>query len=639
MKKKILIITTVLTLAIFFNAFLNVENADNKTFNISLDSKPITLENPIITQNGTIMLPLKDTLNYFGAHLDYYEDQKKINYYYNNSFACLYIDKNNAFINGNKIELKEPVSLINSTSYVPLKFFCDFLNLEYSQNNDNLALKTRYNKTCVLLNSKLYTEHKFNDYNLSLAIPESWKLLKSGYYGVENPYEKYGFKIKITDTNQKIQPEYYLDNIIRNAKPKSNFDMVDIKKSEIKTANHTFYTLYYTIEKNEAQARVDKNSKEDKFSSKTKNDKDNTDVQNDKDNKNEKTDQVKKEVLIAKHHSYYVCQVANKVYEFHFNHSKKNLNCSITGEFETLLQSLKVKPYDMSPVYEHYIEYPRFSELGINLISKIHSSMEIYNKFNFAGSITYQSENEIYCRVSRDKEAKTTLVPIKEDGSFDAIIYVPFGIGKHNIELYEKDINNNETILLRFNIVNLSPKKIYYLIPGDFIKPYAENIKSDLETILISKLARDKFVNEYQYASAIFKYIAEKIVYDQNQFYMQDNILSADQIDLSQKISSTNTNIYLASLMRSAGIQCRIIEGINQKGKHIFLECKINGAWKVFDISSEIEYKNTDNSNRKYNELIQINKNIMPIDVFKKFYYVDSSIYKQFFTEINYLDY
>ncbi len=631
MKKKVLITTTVLILTIFFSAFLNVDNADNKTYNISLDSKAITLENQIIIQNGTIMLPLKDTLNLFGAYFNYYENQKKINSYYNNSFASLCIDKKEAFINGNKMTLTEPISVINDKSYAPLKFFCDFLNLESKQNYDTIELTTRYNKTCVILNSKLYTERKFDDYDLSIAIPESWKLLKSGYYGIDNPYEKYGFKIKIIDTNQKIQPEYYLENIIRNAKPKSNFSMVDIEKSEIKTSNHTFYTLYYTIEENKEQESDDKKNK-------------NLEEENVKEKESEKNDQkskkkkAKKEV-ITKHHAYYVCQDDNKIYEFHFNHSKKTLRHSVVNDFENALHSLKIKPYDMSPVYEHYIEYPRFTELDIDLISKIHSSMEIYDKFNFAGKLNYLPANKLYSRVIRNQHEKVSLIPISEDWSFDSLIYAPFGIGKHNVEIFEKDLNGNELVLIRFNIVNLSPKKIYYLIPGEYIKPDAENIKNDMISITDSQFLNDKFVTEYQRALSIFKFTAKNIIFDESVFFEENNLLSADKIKLNEKISMINTNIYLASLMRNAGIPCRILEGNNQKGKHIFLECKINGTWKVFDISSEVEYRNTDNSHRKYNEVIQINKNIKPIDVFTKFYYVDSNIYKQFFTEIIYLDY
>ncbi len=633
MKKKALISTCFAICFIFFSAFYNIENADDKVYKLVLDSKEINLKNPIVLQNSTIMLPVKDCLDLFDAHFDYYESNKKISSYYDNSFANLYIDKNKIFINGNELELNEPITTINSNAYAPVKFFCDFLNLEYQLNDKNIELSSRFDTNYVYLNSQANTEHKFEKYKLKLALPFGWQAIGDNYFGIENPYEKYGFKIKTTEAYPDFKPEYYFNGIIQSVGSSAKDNVKNIKESDIKTENHTFYVLHYTIEKKEEQEKIAEERKsENNAPTEAGNETNEKRTNEGKEKKTEKPAQ-------STHYSHYLCVEEGIIYEFIFDHSKNNSEHPVQKDFESSLRSLKVKPYDISPVYEHYLEYPRFSELEIELQSKIHSTMEIYSNFNFAGSIKNMGKGKIYSKVTREKNEKISEIEIDENGNFDALIFAPFGIGSHNIHIYEIDENNNEISLMRFNIVNLSAKDISYTIPDKYIKPNAENIKDDLQKIM-EENNNKKFLNEYKLSLAIFMYVADNFVYD-NELFMQKDAekIPADKLNLSEKMTCINANIYLASIMRSADIPCRIIEGKNNLGRHIYMECKINGMWRVYDISSEIFSRHNKVDNAKKSEYTQINKNLKPIDILNTFYYVESGVYKQFFSDFNYFKY
>lgn len=628
MKRKLLITLFLTILLLFLDAFGTADLADDKKFTIFLNSKPLVLNDPVLVKNGTIMLPVKNILDVMHAHTDYYEHQKKLNCYYNNSFAKLFIDRNFIYINGNKHTFREPVTLIDGKTYAPLKFHCDFLHLDERVQENKIELTSRFDTEYVYLNAKLNREYKFEELGLSIALPEGWSYLKDSYFGIDNPYEKYGFKIKITNDDSPIDPDSYLENLLRSEHPSNEFNVINTSKSKLVTDNRNFYVQYYSIEKIQKQESDDWKGSEAKSKESGARPEDGL-----KDRAHER------EEPELKHHAHYLCVENGKRYEFHFAHSKNTLKHQVLQDFEHSLSSLKLPPYDVSTVYEHYIEYPRLSELGFLIKSKLHSSMEIHDKFRFAGTTEDPERKNLYVLVNRNKQKKLSVIRVDESGKFESLIYAPFGIGKHNVKLFRLDENAREEILLQFNIVNLSAKNIYYLVPGEFVRPDASNVKQDLEQILKERDANDSYMNDYQVALKIFEATARKVAYHPSTYFAESEPKSADTLDIRQGVSSVNANIYLCSLMRSAEIPCRLIQGENIHGKHLYTECMISGSWRVFDLDSQVLKKEQGDAYKPVNPNVKITKTSKPIEVLDRFYYIDSAVYQEFFDRINYLDY
>lgn len=197
-------------------------------------------------------------------------------------------------------------------------------------------------------------------------------------------------------------------------------------------------------------------------------------------------------------------------------------------------------------------------------------------------------------------------------------------------------------------MINLSPKDIFYLVPGTYIRPDAANIKRDLKKILNRETFDEKFLNEYQIALSIFDYVSSRLFYDPELYFAGQAPNSADHLVLKNIRRQIDANVYLCSLMRGAEIPCRMMLGKNRSGEYLYLECMINGSWKVYDLNSQIQRKYDRSKSKlvlkhedlyKKPDLLKLGKNSAPIEVFQKYYYVDSVYYQQLFDTVEYLDY
>lgn len=65
----------------------------------------------------------------------------------------------------------------------------------------------------------------------------------------------------------------------------------------------------------------------------------------------------------------------------------------------------------------------------------------------------------------------------------------------------------------------------------------------------------------------------------------------------------------------------------------------ISGSWRVFDLDSQVLKKEQGDTYKPPNPNAKITKTSKPIEVLDRFYYIDSTVYQEFFDRINYLDY
>jgi hypothetical protein len=189
--------------------------------------------------------------------------------------------------------------------------------------------------------------------------------------------------------------------------------------------------------------------------------------------------------------------------------------------------------------------------------------------------------------VTRKDEQVEFYLPVEND-HFEAWIYTPFGLGKHNIQLAitgqeEKIILGNTNLdssqvskskdLLFFSVVNISTDPLRYLIPTRMVQSDHEYISS------MSQLITYKSSTLYGKASSVYTFIKENID------VLTVNTINYTALDVYENYEGTRREIayYTTALLRAQEIPARIIHGQNDFISHYWVEAFLNGRWFIID--------------------------------------------------------
>jgi hypothetical protein len=299
------------------------------------------------------------------------------------------------------------------------------------------------------------------------------------------------------------------------------------------------------------------------------------------------------------------------------------------------MNSLRISTLTINRDKEHYLEFKKFFDLGINLETELYANMDTNNEFTFEGTLTKDYVNELHVIVEKNSQRKIFDIPV-EDGTFKEKIYTPFGLGKHNITvLYNGDINknynnqsiitlnrNDSPVIMQFSVVNLADDNILYLIPSELVTSKDKDLNSAAKIITINQ------DNSFDEAKSLYKWIFNNIslvkeTETTNELSENDDSIklkNSKEVFDSSEGSKLELNILYTALLRSIEIPARIVkrETIN---KEIFYQTEIylNGRWIITDIATEMTTQNNDKySNTNY-------FNIYDQNYFDQFAYENSS--------------
>ena len=110
---------------------------------VYLNGKEIIYENPPMLVQDRTMVPLRATMEALGLSLDWRDQDKRIEMLdFNANLLVLYIENTYAYENGRPVKLDVPPFIVESRTYVPLRFVAENFNVdvEYDEQTGNVLM-------------------------------------------------------------------------------------------------------------------------------------------------------------------------------------------------------------------------------------------------------------------------------------------------------------------------------------------------------------------------------------------------------------------------------------------------------------------------------------------------------------------
>lgn len=111
---------------------------------IVFNGKIVKYDVPPIIQKGVTLVPLRVILETFGAQVNYIPASKKITVVKDNLNIALKIGDKTAAVNGKMVALSVAPQLINTRTFVPMRFISEALNAEVNWNSKTNTVEITY---------------------------------------------------------------------------------------------------------------------------------------------------------------------------------------------------------------------------------------------------------------------------------------------------------------------------------------------------------------------------------------------------------------------------------------------------------------------------------------------------------------
>jgi hypothetical protein len=587
-------ITIILMFILIIGSVSYANEVENNNVDIYYNDEEINFATEPIIKNDLLMVPMRQFFESFDANVNWINETRHVLAYKGNTFIKLQIDEPISYNNGKKVTLKSPPIIENSRTLVPVEFVAKTfdMNLSWSEDGSRLDIKNKYRDNIYsYLGETFFKKYYLKNEEIEFSLPHSWSKDSDNKYSVSHydGLQKYELNISSGYLNE-LSLDEYIQNIQESIQKNNLNQMIFSKISSVEFNDILFKVMHIS--------RIE-----------------------DEDNTNKKI--------------LYFFEYDGKVYLFNFSYQGEIQNEDAVSLTNLIMNSLRISTLTINREKEHYLEFKKFFDLGINLETELYANMDTNNEFTFEGSLTNDSVNILQVIVEKNGQRKIFDVPVK-DASFKEKIYTPFGLGKHNITvLYNGNVNkdyNNQSIItlnredssviMQFSVVNLADDNILYLIPSELVTSKDKDLTSAAKIITINQS------NSFDEAKSLYKWIFNNIsLVEANEVpeeAINDNITvelkdSKEVFDTSQG-TKLELNILYTALLRSIDIPARITkrETIDEE---IFYQTEIylNGRWVVTDIATEMITQNND----KYSNTIYFN--IYDQNYFEQFQYENAS--------------
>jgi hypothetical protein len=230
-----------------------------------------------------------------------------------------------------------------------------------------------------------------------------------------------------------------------------------------------------------------------------------------------------------------------------------------------------------------------YAQRGIRLETPVASGDTAGLSYRVAGRIDatapYAKETtHLIVKTKKEGEEATYFLPVN-NFRFDDRIWLRFGPGKYEVNLYVPEITTEKRDYFRFFKVarfevNSSAKQdLRYLLPSRGIESDSAEIQNRSGQLVNgASTPREK-------AKAIYDYVAKNMTYDmekyrKNEFHWSDSAIKS----LRTKKGICQDYVFLTiALLRSAGLPARFVEGKAGGQRHAWVEVRVDGRWLVMD--------------------------------------------------------
>jgi len=509
--------------------------SEETEMNLYINQVPIELTQPVLNINGQFFIPMEESFNNLGAQVVIDET---ISTYYLNTYVKIDVENNYYAINGKKY--KHEFEFRYDTLYVPLKLLKTAFDLT-TENvvNQEIFLKANNIIQYKNYNSIPYRSISFEDDGARFSIPLDWNKLNDSTYGYDSNYGRISANFSTRQLNDNIDINVVMDTFLEHLTMtyQDRFTLID---SDQKIYNYLTSNVLY-LESNVNDIDI-------------------------------------KELV-------HFIPSDDKIYIMHFKYPEYISESFILQVFENVMNTFYIDESSFDSNAEHYMEFKAARDYQLTLSSIAYSNMTVDNEFELEGYFnTDEVIDSLTITVSKGEEKLAFYVPV-ENNSFKTQVYIPFGLGKHNIiigitpEEQKITFDGNgqlfieEELLLRYSVVNLNKKSTKYVIPTKMVQSNDRYIKS------MSNLLTRKYHTDYSKAKAIFDFIQSDIE------VMQINDTNFSARDVYEQFKGTEEEIlfYLTALLRAQDIPTRLLEGKSLYSTHQWVECHLNGSWIIVD--------------------------------------------------------
>lgn len=542
MKKTIRLIPIVLALfalTVSYSAAAPAESEGSGSAAVRVKLNDVFLDfdvSPVIINERT-MVPMRGIFEHLGAQVYWYPETREVVGYKDNNYIKLQINNETYYRNGKSDLLDSPPIIVKNRTLVPIRFIAESLDM-----NVDWDAKTR----TVLITDPdeadnfenfdgvFYKEITLKDLGLSLMIPSFWD--KSALY--DYVWEFQGF-----DANMDLAVE------AETVDSKATLASFATEKKKALLNLYTPSGITFTGSDDLTVNNLD----------------------------------MKATYLTLYGKDYELYQVLfhfigeGRGYTLTFTYDSKTNEEETLKTIQNIVGTASLGSLSVAFSEEHYIEYDKFFEIGMNLSSPVYSNMETENSFPFTGYIDeYEALEYFLVKVSKDGKTLESKIPV--DGyEFDSPIFTPFGLGKHDIIIATPpDKDNYINYIMQFSVINTSFDTIRYLIPSTYVDI------SDPKILAIADEIALQAATDSDRVLKMMAWISSKITYFPGN--NGEAPQSALELLASRKGDCDEITFLFASVLRSLEIPVKLMAGTLADGTgHAWTEVQINGVWRVTD--------------------------------------------------------
>lgn len=536
-----------------------------REISIYLNDRKLDFKTMPVVRSGIVYVPVIELASELRL---YYQRHNNLNavLYKNNLFIKIVKDSETAYINGAPIPLQGAVFEEDNRLYLPVSLIAaalDFQDTWDPATGTYTMLSGEAGYKFTFFKDSFYKKIFVDAYGVNISVPLHWERLTSQRqsFGFIDSYEQFSVEILAERQGPGRNLEDWQKKVLEDVKSGTPGLIGTIGIDSITTTRIDSHSLEYNVRQGP-------------------------------------------EVI---HNVNYVFLQENIGYNLHFAYNDYIDPVYAKGIIRNVAESFQVDMLTIRESEEHYVEYRNFYEFSVVLDHELFSNQLAFNTQRFEGALLNPDGVEQFLiTVSKGTDKLEFVVPV-EAGKFSTRIYLPFGLGKHNVLIetldkngfifdakrdlnFEPRINYHRNNVMQFSLINTSSDKIRFLVPTVRIPADHEQITS------VSNLLSYKEVTQYGKARALYLWILENIELEDSNEPFKRNALEVFDKEIG---TEEEIGLLYASFLRAIGIPARMATGAGSAHQHIWVEVFINGEWRVMDIGHEYT-NNTSSPPLKY---------------------------------------
>ncbi len=564
------IISTILIVCMLLTTPFGDPATQIQNCKIIINDATVQLDNPARLIDDVAMLPMREFFEKLDTTVNWYEQTQTITAYKYNMQIKLRIGDTVAYRNGKSFILSHAPIIIDGKTYIPAKFTAESFDMNYNCSDGMLELNQRDTRKKYYIDFIEYASTTIAEYDMTIIIPYGWVELTDNRYGIDDNFDDYSIAVRRYDKNSSESSAQYLEIYKQKLLTDNPSKVTFTYQKTLYTDDLTFESFGYFYNGINAKRIVD--------------------------------------IYLLEHNDYY--------YLFECN-SNANSDIRYVRQITyNILDKLQFNNETIETSDEHYYEYPAAFAVNLALNAPITSNMEVFNYLPFNGQIDQKNDyTNLYAIVSKGNEQIDYKIDIDKAGKFNAKIFTPFGLAKHNIAIFGHRRRNKDDLLLRFSALNLSSDEIKYLIPSEYVQSNAT------EALSLASYLTYNSTSAYFKAKDIFDYVVEDITLENLTLRSLESLRNSTTVITKQRANPLELCITMCALLRASDISARIMSGKVEGRTFYFVEANVNGKWHVYDPVSHILLQHNPS-------LVEKNREIAtPLNRFVTFYHIRSKAY------------